>query len=153
MVRIGGNPDIVNTPNTGPKTKIGKLVVSSNPLKYGQSVNSKSVVAQASGWDESNVSQSIRNYHSFVRWALGRKKPSNELNEIVKLEGLIEVMEVNLSRVLEKLELGENLTDKDRKDMFLLKDTLVDLHEIKHGKKQLNITASYKDIRDRMFEE
>ena len=152
-----GNPNFVKgnvfAKLGGPKTKTGKLVSTMNTIKPTTIANPESMVAKASGWDNSNISQSIRNYHSFVRWALDRKNPSNELSEIVKLEGMLEVMEVNLSKVLEKLEEGKTMTDKDRKDMFLMKDTLVDLHELKYGKKQLNINASYKDLRDVMFEE
>ncbi|KKK72434.1 hypothetical protein LCGC14_2903920 [marine sediment metagenome] len=91
--------------------------------------------------------------HNFVNWALQRKNPTRDLSEIAKLEGLMNVMEANLNNALERLGEGKTLTDKDRKDMFLMKDTLVSIHEMKYGKKQLNVNASYKDIRNLMFEE
>ncbi len=154
MINLG-NPNIKEQKpwekSTGPKSKVGKLIISSNSLKSGASIKSESTIAKASGWDNSNIKESLKNYHSFVDWALNRNHPTKELTEIARLEGLMQVLEASLSRILDKLEKGEGTSDKDRKDMFLMKDTIVAIHEMKYGKKQTNINASYKDIRDRMF--
>ena len=97
--------------------------------------------------------KSLEAYHNFVNWALNRKSPTKELNEIAKLEGLMSMMEANLNKALERLAEGQALTDKDRKDMFLMKDTLKDIHEMKYGRKQVNVNADLKDIVDLMLEE
>lgn len=147
--------------STGPRTQIGKLVTSVARFKYKpvskQSVvNPKSMAAQVVDFDNTTpeaTKKSLEAYHNFVNWALQRKNPTRDLSEIAKLEGLMNVMEANLNNALERLGEGQALTDKDRKDMFLMKDTLVSIHEMKYGRKQLNVNASYKDIRDLMFEE
>ncbi len=150
--RPGGNPDIVNTPNVGPTSQIGKLrnamhgtKVQSNP-KY---INPNSMAAKAVGFD--GTKDKLQAYYNFVSFVLGH--PIKTLTEIQRLEGLLAIMETNLGEITKRQNNGEPLTDKDRKDMFLVKDTLAELHKIKYGEKRLNVNASYKDIRDAMFEE
>ncbi len=147
--RPGGNPDIVNTPNIGPKTKIGKLRNSMHGVKSGLQVNPNSMAAKAVGFDKTK--EKLQAYHNFVSFVL--EQPIKSLTEIERLEGLLAVMETNLNNTITKLEEGGKLDDKDRKDIFLMKDILVDLSKIKYGEKRININASYKDIRDAMFEE
>lgn len=143
----------------GTKTVIGKLVNSISPLKNRQSsqanINPNSAGAKIVGFDNApdKIKRSLENYYSFVSWALNRPKPTKELSEIAKLEGMMAILESNLNNAIERLGEGQQLTDKDRKDMFLMKDTLVAIHEMKYGKKQLNINTDLKDIRDLMFEE
>ena len=54
-------------------------------------------------------------------------------------------------RVMGKLEKGIPLDEEDVKLIRLLKDCLSTSHELKFGKKQLNLHASYDDIRQMMF--
>lgn len=160
MTRPVGNPNIANTPNTGPTSPVGKLVNSINkyknkPVGNQAVINPDSIAAKVVDFDKSTpeaTKKSLEAYHNFVNWALNRKSPTKELNEIAKLEGLMSMMEANLNKALERLAEGQALTDKDRKDMFLMKDTLKDIHEMKYGRKQINLNTSYKDIRDAMFE-
>lgn len=161
MTRPIGNPNIANTPNPGPTTPVGKLVNSINkfknkPVGTQAIINPDSMAAKVVDFDKSTpeaTKKSLEAYHNFVDWALKRKHPTRDLTEIAKLEGLMSMMEANLARALERLGKGEALSDKDRKDMFLMKDTLKDIHEMKYGRKQVNLNTSYKDIRDAMFEE
>ena len=150
-----GNPNIANTPNTGPKTPIGKLVNSMHSVNVNNNfaeINPDGAAAKIVKFDESKINESLKNYHSFVAWALNRPSPTKELSEIAKLEGMLYILEVQVSKALEREKDGNELTDKDRKDLFLMKDTLKDIHEMKYGKKQLNINGDLKDIMDTMFE-
>ena len=151
--RPGGNPDIANTPNPGPTTKIGKLRNSVHSVKQSTPnitiINPDSMAAKAVGFN--GTKEKLQAYHNFVSFVL--EHPIKTLSEIQRMEGLLAVMENNLMNLIKKQEDGESLSDKDRKDMYLMKDTLVDLHKIKYGEKRLNVNASYKDIRDAMFEE
>lgn len=149
MARIGGNPDIVNVQRTGPTTKIGKLRNSLHSFKYGSSIRKDSPVAKFVGFD--GTKKKLQDYHNFVSFVLDQ--PIKSLSEIERLEGMLAVLEKNLTEVIERQDAGQPITDKDRKDMFLMKDTLAELHKMKYGEKRLNVTASYKDIRDAMFEE
>ena len=145
------NMNIGNVRHTGPITKIGKLRNSMHGLKNKNQpqINPDSMAAKAVGFDKTK--EKLQAYHNFVSFVLDQ--PIKSLSEIERMEGLLGVMETNLAKVIEKQEEGQDLTDKDRKDMFLMKDTLVELHKLKYGEKRLNVTASYKDIRDLMFEE
>lgn len=147
------NPNIADTPNIGPKTKIGKLRNSMHAVKQNQpnqtKVNPNSMAAKAVGFDKSKAK--LQAYHNFVSFVLDQ--PIKSLTEIQRLEGLLAIMEKNLGEIVEKQNRGEPLTDKDRKDMFLVKDTLAELHKIKYGEKRININTDLKDIRDAMFEE
>lgn len=161
MTRPVGNPNIANTPNPGPTTPVGKLVNSINkyknkPVGTQAIINPDSMAAKVVDFDKSTpeaTKRSLEAYHNFVDWALNRKHPTKDLTEIAKLEGLMSMMEANLAKALERLGKGEALSDKDRKDMFLMKDTLKDIHEMKYGRKQVNVTADLKDIVDIMLEE
>ena len=146
---IHKNMNIGNIQHTGPTTKIGKLRNSMHALKTGASIREDSTVAKAVGFDKTK--DKLQAYYNFVSFVLDQ--PIKSLSEIERMEGLLAVMENNLMDLIKKQEEGQSLTDKDRKDMFLMKDTLVELHKLKYGEKKLNITASYKDIRDLMFEE
>jgi len=160
---INKNMNIKNTPNPGPTSKIGKLVSSINKFKNqpphdasNTQINPDSMAAQLVKFDDSTpeaLKKSVEAYHNFVNWALNRDSPTKELSEIAKLEGMLTIMEAQLSKALERLAKGKETTDKDRKDLFLMKDTLVSIHEMKYGKKQLNVNTSYKDFRDLMFDE
>ena len=157
MPRPGGNPDIKNYAHlggAGAKTMIAKLKKSlkrpgRNPEKYPPKVNPNSMVGKAVKFDGSK--EALQRYNNFVNFVLSQ--PLKTLTEIQRLEGVLAMAEANFTKILDKLEKGEELSDKDRKDMFLVKDTLVDLHKARYGEKKLNVTASYKDIRDAMFEE
>ncbi len=161
MTRPVGNPNIANTPNPGPTTPVGKLVNSINkyknkPVGMQAVINPDSMAAKVVDFDKSTpeaTKRSLEAYHNFVDWALNRRNPTRELTEIAKLEGLMSMMEANLAKALERLGKGEALSDKDRKDMFLMKDTLKDIHEMKYGRKQVNVNADLKDIVDIMLEE
>ena len=105
---------------------------------------------KAVGFDGSK--EKLQAYHNFVSFVLGQ--PIKSLSEIQRLEGLLAVMEINLNNTITKLEKGEKIDeDKNRKNIFLMKEILVDLSKIKYGEKKININASYKDIRDAMFGE
>ena len=146
------NPNIGNEAKIGPTTKIGKLRNSLHGLKYLNSpkyINPNSMAARAVGFDGSY--EKLQAYLNFVSFVLGL--PLKTLSEIERMEGLLAIMETNLAEIIKKQEEGKSLTDKDRKDMFLVKDTLAELHEMKYGKKHITLNADLKDIRDAMFEE
>ncbi len=153
------NPNIKDAPKPGPTSEVGKLISSITKFKnkpVRSQVKPTSKVAQIVGFDNSTpeaLKKSVESYQNFVSWALNRKSPTKDLTEIAKLEGMLTVLEAQLNKTLERLGEGKEITDKDRKDMFLMKDTLVAISEMKYGRKQLNVNASYKDIRDAMFEE
>ena len=166
MARPVGNPnigEISKEKSTGPKTPVGKLISSVARFKnkpprsaFLSEISPDSMAAKVVNFDNSTpeaLKKSIEAYHNFVNWALQRKSPTKDLSEITKLEGMLHILEAQISKALGRLAEGKELTDKDRKDLFLMKDTLVSISEMKYGKKQLNVTASYKDIRDLMFEE
>ncbi len=162
MTRPVGNPNIANTPNVGPTSPVGKLVNSINkyknkPVGSQAVINPDSMAAKVVDFDKSTpeaTKKSLEAYHNFVNWALNRKSPTKDLTEIAKLEGMMAALEAQLSNAVEKrLGEGKELSDKDRKDMFLMKDILKDINEMKYGRKQINLNTSYKDIRDAMFEE
>ena len=133
----------------GSNTKIGRLKQSlSGVSPITVNVNPKSMAARAVGFD--GTAEKLQAYHNFVSFVMGHSMKS--LSEIERMEGLLAIMEANLSEIIKKQEEGESLTDKDRKDMFLVKDTLTQLHEMKYGKKNININADLKDIRDAMFD-
>lgn len=144
-----GNPNLKDEIKTGPKTKIGKLRNSLHGVKRKNCtvINPESMAAKAVGFDKSK--ERLQAYHNFVSFVL--EQPIKTLSEIERLEGLLAMMEISFSKILTRLEAGESLSDKDRKDFFLMKDTLVDLHKIKYGEKKVNIEIKYKDIRDQMF--
>ena len=150
-----GNPNLKDEKKVGPQTKIGKLRNSLHPIKYKNKsalkINPESMAAKAVGYDKSK--ESLQAYHNFVSFVL--EQPIKSLNEIERLEGLLAMMEISFSKVLTRLEAGESLSDKDRKEFFLMKDTLVELHKIKYGEKKVNVNidGDLKDIRDMMFEE
>ena len=147
-----GNPNIKDAPKPGPTTKIGKLKTSLNSLKRGEvaaQINSNSMAAKAVGFDGSK--EKLQAYYNFVSFVLG--EPIKTLNEIQQLEGLLATMQGGYFELVKKVEKNEPFNDKDRKDMFLIKDTLIAIHEMKYGRKQINLNTSYKDIRDAMFEE
>jgi len=147
MAREGGNPDIKDHAHKGgPKTKIGKLKVSLQP---NATPSVDSIAAKAVGFD--GTKEKLQAYHNFVSFVLGH--PIKTLTEIERLEGMMGMMEINFNKIVERLEKGEELSDKDRKNMFLVKDTLVDIHKLKYGEKKININADLKDIRDLMMQE
>ena len=146
------NPNIAEDSkkfSTGPKTRIGKLKSSISHYKYGsQSRPWESLAGEVVKFD--NSKKKMEAYHAFVSWL--KQQPMRTLNEIERLETLLGVLEINLSTIIAKQEKGKELTDDDRKQMLLLKDTLVDLNKIKYGEKKINIHADLKDIREAMFE-
>lgn len=145
--------EISKEKSTGPRSQIGKLrnsLHSYNPNTPNiTKVNPDSMAGKAVAFDGSK--EKLQAYHNFVSFVLGQ--PIKTLSEIERMEGLLALMETNLGEIAIRQDKGESLTDKDRKDMFLVKDTLAELHKIKYGEKRLNVNASYKDIRDAMFEE
>lgn len=151
-----GNPnigEISKEKSTGPKSTIGKLrcsLHSYNPnTPHITVVNPDSMAGKAVGFDGSK--EKLQAYHNFVSFVLDQ--PIKTLSEIERLEGLLAIMETNLGEITKRQNEGGGLTDKDRKDMFLVKDTLAELHKIKYGEKRININTDLKDIRDAMFEQ
>ena len=151
MGRPGGNPNIreISKLSTGPRTEVGKLKNSVVRVTTGQQISPDSRASRAVGYD--GTKGKLQAYHNFVSFILGH--PIKTLSEIERMEGLLAVMQTNLMDIIQKQEEGKGTTDKDRKDMYLMKDTLVELHKLKYGEKKVNINTSYKDIRDLMFEE
>ena len=133
----------------GSNTKIGRLKQSvSGVSPITVNVNPNSMAARAVGFD--GTVEKLQAYHNFVSFITGYSVKT--LSEIERMEGLLAIMESNLAEIIKKQEEGGSLTDKDRKDLFLVKDTLTQLHEMKYGKKMININADLKDIRDAMFD-
>ena len=145
--------DVAKKFATGAKTPIGKLKQTASRIKpYTTNISPESMPAKAVNFDNSTpekTRKSLEAYHNFVSWV--NNMPKRGLDEIAKLEGLLAIMEANLAKSIEKLGEGKQLDDKDRKNMFLMKDTLVELSKIKYGEQHVNITADLKDIRDMMF--
>ncbi len=152
-----GNPNIIEDTkgkHTGPKTEMGKLKVSLNSLKnlnkLGKS-DFKQLMEEA-GVDFSKTEEAIEKVNIFK--ALISSKESKELTEIKRLEGMIQILNTDMSvRLMKKLEKEIPVDESDIKLIRLLKDCLSTSHEMKFGKKQLNVNASYKDIREMMFDD
>ena len=53
--------------------------------------------------------------------------------------------------ISEKVEKGLPLTRREIAFFKLLKETLVDLHKMKHGEKKINVNVGYQDIQEMMF--
>ena len=156
MARAGGNPDIreISKHSTGPTSEIGKLKATLSRYKTIPKISKPliskdSMAAKAVGYDGSE--EKLQAYYNFVDFVLGRSV--KELSEIQKLESLMAVLEMNLVKLIERISNGEEMKDPDRKNMFLMKDILVDLNRIKFGEKHVNINADIKDIRDMMFDD
>ena len=154
MYRDPNMGDVAKEFATGPKTEIGKLKNAAHLVTSAyKNINPDSMIGQVVKYDNSTpekTKKSLEAYHNFVSWVNNMSKRG--LDEIAKLEGLISMMEINLAKAIEKLGEGKSLDDKDRKNMFFMRDTLVEISKIKYGEKHFNVTAELKDIRDMMFE-
>ena len=158
-----GNPNIIEDTlgkQTGPVSEIGKLKISVNPIKHfkkGSSMNQLGTsrvtkLMESAGIDFSKAGDAIEKRNLFIIWLKG--KTTQELTEIARLDGIIEILETDMTmRVMKKLEKGVALTDADVRLIRLLKDCIASVNEMKFGKKNININASYDDIRKLMFGE
>ncbi len=150
-----GNPNIVQDTKgkqTGPKTAIGKLKASMKGLKSGARSKELDKVLEEVGFKFEKTSEALSLKKVFITW--WKSKSGEELTAIDKLEEVINLLEADTTvRVMKKLEKGTPLDEDDAKLIRLLKDCLSTSHEMKFGKKQLNVHASYDDIRKMMFDD
>ena len=146
----------------GPRTIGGKIRVAVNrKIRYGRGLEGnrmklrqKNVFTTLMDEAKQRYGDSVKNldnYNLFIAWI--KTKTGEDLNEIMKLENLITLLETDMTnRAMGKLEKQEPLTDEDVRQIRLLKDALVELHKLKYGEKQINVNADFKDIRKMMFE-
>ncbi len=157
-----GNPNIIEDTKgkqTGPKTELGKLKSSMNlTRKYSGaalqiSKNDKVInMMKDIGIKFANIKEAVELKDMFVAWFNSRT--TKEITEINMLEQVNRILESEMSsRVMWKLRDGLPLTDEDMKLIRLLKDCLESAHHLKFGTKNLNVHASYDDIRKMMFDD
>ncbi len=153
--QYSGNPNIIQDlegKRTGPKTETGKLKTAMRGLQNGARSKKLDKVLEELGFKFKKTSEAITLKKSFITW--WKSKTGKELSAIDKLEEVITLLEADTSvRVMKKLEKGIPLDEDDVKIIRLLKDCLSTVHELKFGKKQLNVHASYDDIRKMMFDD
>lgn len=95
----------------------------------------------------------LHNHNLFISWIRSHNK--QELAEVVRIEQLITLMEVDLAnRASQKLADAQPLSVADLNVLKMVKDSLVELHKLKHGETRININAKtdFKTIRDLVFE-
>ncbi len=160
-----GNPNVLEDTfgkKTGPRTEIGKLKSSVNAIKYfgagRKVVKSKPSpvvrMMEDAGVDFSKANDAIEKRNLFEIFI--KSKSTAELTEIQRLDGIIQVLDTDMSmRVMKKLEKGFALNDADMRLIRLLKDCVSTSHELKFGKKKINLNLNddYNDIRKMMFGE
>jgi len=96
----------------------------------------------------------LHNHNLFVSWI--RSHGKEELAEIVRIEQIITLMEVDLAnRATQKLADAQPLSTTDLSVVKMVKDSLVELHKLKHGETKININTKtdFKSIRDLVFGE
>lgn len=152
--RPGGNPNIreISKKSTGPKTEMGKLKVSMNAAKTLDQAKGLDKAIEETGIKFKKTGEAVALKKMFLSWF--KTKSGKELTEIEKLEEVITILEADsTARVMRKLEKGLPLDSSDLKEIRLLKECLTASHELKFGKKNINLSASYNDIREMMFGE
>lgn len=152
--RPGGNPNIleISKKSTGPTSEIGKLKVSMNAVKSGGDSKVLDKILKEAGITFKKASEAISLKKLFISWF--KSLSGKELTEIDKLDEVITILEADTAnRVMGKIAKGIPLDEDDVKLIRLLKDCLSTSHELKFGKKQLNVHASYNDIRQMMFDD
>ncbi len=158
-----GNPNVVEDTKdkqTGPKTEIGKLKCSLNPIKHtgnasqlNQHNDSKiTQMMKKAGVDFSKVEDAIEKRNLFTIFI--KSKSTEELTEIQRLDTVIQILESDIAvRAMKKLEEGNPLSDEDVRIIKLLKETLEASHKLKFGDKHLHAHVGYDDIRQMMFDD
>ena len=150
-----GNPNILKDlegKRTGPKSSGAKARVSMNASKYlDQSKKlDKAMVELGIKFEKAGEALTIKK--AFKEWFLS--KTGKELTEIDRLSEIINILETDVAvRTMGKLDKGLPLDSEDVKLIKLLKDTLETSHRLKFGDKHFHAHASYKDIREMMFED
>ncbi len=156
-----GNPNIIEDTKgkkIGPTSEIGKLKCSLNAIKHhgaGRKIQKSKPppverMMREAGVDFSKAAEAIEKRNLFEIFI--KSKSTAELTEIQSLDGIIQVLDTDMSlRVMDKLEKGLPLNDFDMKLIRLLKDCLSTSHELKFGKKKVNLNTDLDDIRKLMF--
>ncbi len=140
----------------GPKTEIGKLksslnsvIVKTDARNLTKETKVRKMMIKA-GVDFSKVNEAIEERNLFEMWI--KSKTGEELNEIIRLDKLTQLLEADMTlRSMRKLQKGIPLNQKDINLIRLLKEVLQTSHELKFGRKEVQIKGSFKDIRDLMF--
>lgn len=152
--RPGGNPNIleISKKSTGPTSDIGKLKVSMNSVKSCGDSKVLDKILKEAGITFKKASEAISLKKLFISWF--KSLSGKELTEIDKLDEVITILEADTAnRVMGKIAKGIPLDEDDVKLIRLLKDCLSTSHELKFGKKQVNIHGDFDDIRKLMFGE
>ena len=156
-----GNPNVVEDTfgkKTGPKSDMGKLRASLNSTKRtgaGRAIikskpSKVRIMMEEAGVDFSKAGDAIEKRNLFEIFI--KSKSTEELTEIQRLDSVIQVLDTDMAmRVMKKLEKGVGLSEADIKLIRLLKDCLSTSHELKFGKKKVNLHADYDDLRKLMF--
>ena len=152
---LSGNPNVIDdTKNkqTGPKTEIGKVKNSLNAVRSGATSKLLDEAIELVGIKFKKASEALAVKTVFAAW--WKSKSGEDLTEIAKLDQVIQILDSDMSiRAMGKLEKGIPLDEDDIKLIRLLKDCLSTSHELKFGKKNLNVHANYDDIRKMMFDD
>ncbi len=137
-----------------PKTEMAKLKKclskrGDNPVKPLRNTKIMKLMEEA-GVDFSDLERCRKIRNIFEIWL--RSKSDEELTEIQRFEGVLHILENDMTvRSMRKLEQNRILDEDDIKLIHLYKDALAASHELKFGKKKINVNASIKDLRDLMF--
>jgi hypothetical protein len=80
-------------------------------------------------------------------------KSGRDLKEIFELENMFALLKGTTEDIIYKrvVERRGEFSKEDLAHFRLLKETLVELHRLKHGEKKVNVNVGYKDIRELMF--
>lgn len=80
-------------------------------------------------------------------------KSGRDLKEIFELENMFALLKGTTEDIIYKrvVEKHGEFSKEDLAHFRLLKETLVELHRLKHGEKKVNVNVGYKDIRELMF--
>lgn len=157
------NMNIANEIKTGPTTEYGKLksalrgLKPLGTLKKNNNLNRMIEFGTDSGEARKILNELFRKskynaskrYNLFVLWL--KAHTTKQLREIVELENIYWLVQdkVAVSLINKTIE-GKPLTPADIEQMKFLKDCLETLHNLKFGKKQVNVNTSFKDVRDLM---
>ncbi len=137
------NPNIAKEAHKGAaaRTPEGKLRVSLNSWKGGKHSPSNKHMHK--------IPESVKELFTWYK-----EITVKERNYLFEMKGIYEVLKGNTQNneiLLDKIKNGKPFSPLELEQFKLLINTLEKLQKLEFGEKRINVNASYKDIRDRMF--
>jgi len=164
---IHPNMNIKNEPKPGPISKYGKIRASLNHTKPVNELtnqvggDSEIVKMMKDGEVHTEAKQLLKElmknsphsathrYNLFVIWL--RSMTGKDLKSVVEMENLFSFVKDRFAfEQLKKIENNEQLNRLDIEKVKVLAEILEKIHNIKYGKKQVNVNVGYDNIREYM---